>query len=283
MSQALPLTIVRTVAALRAHLAPWRERGQTVALVPTMGALHEGHLSLVQLARRQADRVVVSVFVNPRQFGPKEDFDAYPRDEVKDARLLAAEQCDLMYAPTPEEMYPKGFATTVSVDGMSEVLCGAARPGHFDGVATVVTKLFTQVQPDLAIFGEKDYQQLQVIKRLVRDLDLRVEVLGAPTRRASDGLALSSRNAYLDNDQRLVAPALYRILQDAARAVAGGAAVEAVEAEKTQALLEAGFDKVDYLEVRGADDLARGASAPRRVFAAAWLGRTRLIDNVAVE
>jgi pantoate--beta-alanine ligase len=283
MSDALPLTIVRTVAALRAHLVPWRERRQTVALVPTMGALHEGHLSLIRLARRQADRVVVSVFVNPRQFGPSEDFAAYPRDEVGDARLIAAEHCDLMYTPTPEEMYPRGFATTVSVGAMSEVLCGAARPGHFDGVATVVAKLFTQVLPDVAIFGEKDYQQLQVIRRLARDLDLKVEVLGAPTRRASDGLALSSRNAYLDNDQRLVAPALNRILREAAKAVAGGAPVEAVEAEKAAALLQAGFDKVDYLEVRGADDLARDGTGPRRVFGAAWLGRTRLIDNTPVE
>lgn len=283
MSDILPLPIVRTVAALRAHLSPWRERGETVALVPTMGALHDGHLSLIRMARQQADRVVASVFVNPRQFGPKEDFAAYPRDEVGDARLLAGERCDLMYAPSADEMYPRGFATTVSVGGLSEVLCGAARPGHFDGVATVVTKLLTQVGPDVAIFGEKDYQQLQVIRRVVRDLDLRVEILGAPTSRAKDGLALSSRNAYLDKAQRELAPSLNQILRETAKAAAGGAVASAVEADMTAALLAAGFDKVDYLEIRSADDLGRTGKGPRRVFAAAWLGRTRLIDNVPVE
>jgi pantoate--beta-alanine ligase len=280
------LRIVRTVAALRAHLAPWRERKETVALVPTMGALHEGHLSLIRAARNQADKVVASVFVNPRQFGPKEDFAAYPRDEVRDAQLLAGEQCDLMYAPTPEEMYPPGFSTSVSVDGVSEVLCGAARPGHFGGVATVVTKLLTQCDPDVAIFGDKDYQQLLVIRRLVRDLDLRVEVLGVPTARAPDGLALSSRNAYLTEAQRAVAPRLHAALAQAAMAIAAGEAVRTAEASARAALTAAGFDRVDYLEVRGADDLARrgpkAAEGPSRVFAAAWLGRTRLIDNVPV-
>ncbi len=280
MNDSPGLPIVRTVAALRGHLSQWRERRQTIALVPTMGSLHEGHLSLVRTARRQADKVVASVFVNPRQFGPKEDFAAYPRDEVADARALASERCDLLYAPTGDEMYPPGFSTSVSVDGITEVLCGAARPGHFGGVATVVTKLLTQVSPDVAIFGEKDYQQLLVIRRLARDLDLRVDILGAPTGRAADGLALSSRNAYLTAVQRAQAPAMHRALQAAA------SALKAVEAEGKAALEKAGFERVDYFEVRGADDLQRrgpgAAEGPSRVFAAAWLGKTRLIDNVAV-
>jgi pantoate--beta-alanine ligase len=287
MSEAHDLTIVRTVAALRGHLSVWRDRGETVALVPTMGSLHEGHLSLIRRARTQADRVVASVFVNPRQFGPSEDFAAYPRDEVADVRLLAGERCDLMYAPTPEEMYPPGFATTVSVGGMSDVLCGAARPGHFDGVATVVAKLLTQTLPDVAIFGEKDYQQLMVIRRLVRDLDLHVEVLAAPTARAPDGLALSSRNAYLTAGQRKTAGRLNLILREAAKALAGGAAVEPVETAMRAALAKAGFTRIDYFEVRGADDLARQGpgpvAGPARVFAAVWLGKTRLIDNLPVE
>ena len=282
--QALP--ILRTVAALRAHITPWRERGETVAFVPTMGALHEGHLSLIRMARQQADRVVASVFVNPRQFGPNEDFDAYPRDENADRILLSKAACDVMYAPAPGEMYPPGFSTSISVAGISEVLCGAARPGHFDGVATVVTKLFTQVQPDVAIFGEKDYQQLQLIRRLARDLDLRLEVLGAPTARAPDGLALSSRNAYLTRAEREIAPRLHQILSETALALGAGEAVSAVEARALAALPKAGFQRVDDLEVRGADDLARQGpgpvDGPARVLAAAWLGKTRLIDNVPV-
>lgn len=285
MTDDFALPIAQTVAALRAHVSAWREKGETIALVPTMGALHEGHLGLVRLARRQADRVVASVFVNPRQFGPKEDFAAYPRDQLRDAELLAAEHCDLMYAPTPEEMYPPGFATGVTVATVSQGLCGASRPGHFDGVATVVTKLLTQVAPDLAIFGEKDYQQLLVIRRLVRDLDLKVEILGAPTARGRDGLALSSRNAYLSAAERTIAPSLYKTLQDAATALARGEAVEAVEARGRAALEAAGFGPIDYLEVRGTEDLARLGPGPvaggARVLAAAWLGKTRLIDNVA--
>jgi pantoate--beta-alanine ligase len=280
------LPIVRTVAALRAHITPWRERGQTVALVPTMGSLHEGHLSLVRMARQQADRVVASVFVNPRQFGVGEDFDAYPRGETADARLLAAAACDLMYAPGPLDMYPQGFSTSVSVAGVSDILCGAARPGHFDGVATVVTKLFAQALPDVAIFGEKDFQQLHLIRRVARDLDLRVEVLGAPVVRARDGLALSSRNAYLTKAEREIAPRLHTILVEAATAMAAGEAVAAVETRALAALLKAGFAKLDYLETRGAEDLARlgpgPVDSPARVLAAAWLGKTRLIDNVAV-
>jgi pantoate--beta-alanine ligase len=285
MSKPSPL-IVRTVAELRAQVAAWRRAGERVGFAPTMGALHEGHLSLVRLARQHADRVVVSIFVNPTQFGPNEDFDAYPRSEARDAELLAGVGCDLLFAPAVAEMYPPGFATTVTVAGVSEPLDGAARPGHFAGVATVVSKLLNQCGPDVAVFGEKDYQQLQVIRRLVRDLDLPVEIVGAPTARAEDGLALSSRNAYLSDAERQVAPALARALFGAGERLRAGAPVSEAEAEAHAALVAAGFGKVDYVEVRGADDLSRlgpgPITAPARILAAAFLGRTRLIDNVAV-
>jgi pantoate--beta-alanine ligase len=285
MSQS-PLPTARTVAALRVQVAAWRAAGERVALVPTMGALHEGHLSLVRLARARADRVVASLFVNPTQFGPNEDFSAYPRSEAKDAALLADVGCDLLYAPTVEEMYPEGFATKVSVTGVSEPLDGAARPGHFDGVATVVTKLLLQCGPDLAVFGEKDFQQLQVIRRLVRDLDIPVEVVGAPTARAEDGLALSSRNAYLDAAQREVAAELNRCLRLAVRRLRAGEPVAEVEAAAVGQLEAAGFDSVDYVAVHAPDDLARlgpgPLAGPARILAAARLGRARLIDNMAV-
>jgi pantoate--beta-alanine ligase len=276
------LPTVRTVSALRTRMQAWRERRERVAMVPTMGALHDGHLSLIRLAKAQAERVVCSIFVNPRQFGPAEDFEAYPRQEDEDARLLASERCDLIYAPGPEAMYPPGFATTISVGGPSAGLDGDARPGHFDGVATVVAKLLIQCAPDLAVFGEKDYQQLLVIRRLVADLDLTTQVLSAPTARAEDGLALSSRNAYLTEDERRIAGRMNKVLKEIAAAVAQGAPVEQAEAAGRAGLQQAGFEKVDYLEVRGAADLRRfegKADAPARVFAAAWLGRTRLIDN----
>jgi pantoate--beta-alanine ligase len=281
-----PLPTVRTVAELRAQVAAWRRAGQRVGLVPTMGALHEGHLSLVRLARGHAERVVVSVFVNPTQFSPNEDFDAYPRDEARDAALLAGVGCDLLFAPGVAEMYPPGFATTVTVAGVSEPLDGAARPHHFAGVATIVSKLLNQCGPDVAVFGEKDYQQLQVIRRLARDLDLPVEIVGGPTARAEDGLALSSRNAYLSAAERQVAPALAGALARACERLRAGAPVSEVEAEAQAALAAAGYGKVDYVEVRGADDLSRlgpgPISAPARILAAALLGRTRLIDNMAV-
>ena len=280
------LPIVRTVPALRARMQAWRERRERVALVPTMGALHEGHLSLIRLAKAQAERVVCSIFVNPKQFGPAEDLDAYPRQEDADARLLATERCDLIYAPPPEVMYPPGFATTVSVGGPSGGLDGDARPGHFDGVATVVAKLLIQCGADLAVFGEKDYQQLLVIRRLVADLDLSTEILSAPTARAEDGLALSSRNAYLSEDERRVAGRLSTVLKEIAAAVARGAPVDQAEAAGRAALQEAGFGRIDYFEVRAASDLQRfetKADRPARVFAAAFLGNTRLIDNWPVE
>ena len=281
-----PLPIARAVASLRAQVRAWKREGLRVALVPTMGALHEGHLSLVQLAKTRADRVVASVFVNPTQFAPHEDFDKYPRDEARDAALLASAGCNLLYAPTVAEMYGPGFATTITVAGVSEPLEGAARPTHFAGVATVVAKLLIQAEPDVAVFGEKDYQQLQVIKRLARDLDLPAEILGAPTARAEDGLALSSRNAYLSPAEREVAVRLNGILADAVTRLRAGEPVERVEGASKAALERAGFDRVDYFAVRGADDLSARGPGPleggARVLAAAVIGRTRLIDNMGV-
>src|SRR5580704_9860755 len=275
--------IARTVAELRVQVAAWRTAGERVALVPTMGGLHEGHLALVRRARDLAPRVVTSLFVNPTQFAPSEDFEAYPRDEARDAALLASAGCDLLYAPTLDQMYPTGFATTVTVAGVSAPMDGLARPTHFAGVATIVAKLLTQCQPDVAIFGEKDYQQLMVIKRLARDLDLPVEIVGAPTVREPDGLALSSRNSYLTPDERGIAPQLNAALRSAGEALSAGASVAEVEADGLAALAAAGFAKVDYFEVRGTDDLARlgpgPIDVPARVFVAARLGKARLIDN----
>jgi pantoate--beta-alanine ligase len=275
--------IVRTVTELRAQVAAWKTAGERVALVPTMGGLHEGHLALVRRAGELADRVVTSLFVNPTQFAPGEDFEAYPRDEARDAALLAAQGCDLLYAPGAGEMYPAGFSTTVTVAEVSSPLDGLSRPRHFAGVATVVSKLLNQCAPDVAVFGEKDYQQLLVIRRLVRDLDMPVEITGLPTVRDADGLALSSRNAYLSPDERAVAGQLNLVIKAAAQSVRGGEAVAAVEARALAALAKAGIRQIDYLEVRGADDLARlgpgPTAAPARVFVAARLGKTRLIDN----
>src|SRR5690606_34856715 len=214
--------VVRTVTALRETIADWKSSGARIGLVPTMGALHEGHLSLVDLARAHSDRVVASIFVNPTQFGPNEDFDKYPRTEAEDAAMLAGRGCDLLWAPAVEEMYPAGFATEVRVRGLTGILCGADRPGHFDGVATVVTKLFNQVHPDIAAFGEKDFQQLQVIRRLVRDLDLPVRILSGATVREPDGLAMSSRNRRLSPQQRAIAQRLNIIIQAIANTLENG-------------------------------------------------------------
>jgi pantoate--beta-alanine ligase len=278
------LPIVRTIADLRAQVAAWSRADLRVGFVPTMGALHEGHLSLVRLARTRADRVVASVFVNPTQFGPNEDFDAYPRDEARDAGLLESAGCHLLYAPSVAEMYPPGASTTVTVAGVSEPLDGQARPGHFAGVATVVTKLLNQCAPDVAVFGEKDFQQLAVIRRLVRDLDLAVEIVGGPTARADDGLALSSRNAYLSEAERPVAARLNAVLREVLAKVRAGEPVAAAEQAAVAALLAAGFRKVDYVEARVPETLERlgpgPASGPLRVLGAAHLGRTRLIDNL---
>jgi pantoate--beta-alanine ligase len=249
-----------------------------------MGALHEGHLSLVRLARTRVDRVVASLFVNPTQFAPHEDFDAYPRDEAGDAALLAGAGCDLLFAPSVDEMYPAGAATTVTVSGVSQSMDGLARPTHFAGVATIVTKLLNQCGPDVAVFGEKDFQQLAVIRRLASDLDIPTEILGAPIVRADDGLALSSRNAYLTPAERPVATRLNQVLAWAVGQLKAGASVSIVEAQATADLLAAGFQRVDYVETRRPDDLGRlgpgPVREPLRVLAAAVIGRTRLIDNM---
>ncbi len=281
------LPIARTVADLRRRLDAWRAAGQTIGMVPTMGALHEGHLSLVAQARARADRVIATLFVNPTQFAPGEDFEAYPRDEAHDAALLAGAGCDLLFAPSAQDMYPPGFATAITVSGVSEPLDGQARPAHFSGVATVVAKLLIQARPDVAVFGEKDYQQLLVVKRLALDLDLPTEILGASTVRAEDGLALSSRNAYLSPREREIAANLNVVLLNLAHTLADGAPVGPAEAEAVEALLAAGFDSVDYVEARHADTLERLGpglidDAPARVLAAVRLGKTRLIDNRAV-
>ncbi|MDP1027202.1 pantoate--beta-alanine ligase [Sphingomonas sp. KR1UV-12] len=274
---------VRDLASLRERLAAWRSEGARIALVPTMGALHAGHIALVDAARRPGTRVVASIFVNPRQFAPNEDLARYPRREAADARLLTEGGCDLLWMPDVETMYPAGFATTIAVGGVSEGLDGAARPGHFDGVATVVTKLLNQVRPDCAYFGEKDFQQLAVIRRLVTDLDMEVEIVGVPTQRDDDGLALSSRNIYLDEAERAGAVALPRALGIAARAIARGEEPAAVLGDARAALEGAGFE-VDYVALVDAETLIPGPAAdrPRRLLAAARLGATRLIDNVAV-
>lgn len=279
------LQIVRTVADLRKIVADWRKAGLRVALVPTMGALHQGHLSLVETARVHADRVVASIFVNPKQFGPNEDLSRYPRQEAQDADLLQGAGCDVLFAPGVDEMYPNGFATTVSVTGVSSGLCGDERPGHFDGVATVVTKLLNMARPDVAIFGEKDYQQLQVIRRFVEDLNIGVEIIGAPIVREADGLAMSSRNAYLNAEQRTIASALPAALAQVRDQIAGGADVAAAIDAGRKAILEAGFAQVDYLELRDALSLVPMAALDReaRLFVAARLGTTRLIDNLAVQ
>jgi len=279
--------IVRSVAELRAQMADWKAAGQRAALIPTMGALHDGHLSLIRLGQVHAQRTVASIFVNPKQFAPHEDFDSYPRGEARDVDLLASVGCDLLFAPGVDAMYAPGFSTAVQVSGVSEPLEGAARPQFFGGVATVVTKLLIQAQADVALFGEKDYQQLQVIKRVVRDLDLPVEIIGAPTARAPDGLALSSRNAYLTAEERAAAVALPDALKAAAQAVAAGGRIDEAEAAGKAALAAAGFGQIDYFDVREAGDLSRLGPGPisgaqGRILVAAWLGRTRLIDNVAV-
>jgi pantoate--beta-alanine ligase len=279
------LDIVRSVADLRSRVQYWRDQGLRVAFVPTMGALHDGHLSLVRAGLELADRVVASVFVNPTQFGPNEDFSRYPRQEERDAALLDGAGCHLLFAPTVAEMYPAGFATKVSVTGVSEGLCGGARPGHFDGVATVVTKLLLQAQAHLALFGEKDWQQLTVIRRLVRDLDIPVDVVGVPTVREADGLALSSRNAYLSDGDRKIAPALHRALQAVAAGLREGKSAAELCHRAAADLLAAGFLSVDYVEARAAADLTPldRLDRPARILAAARLGGARLIDNIAAD
>jgi pantoate--beta-alanine ligase len=273
----------RSVSALRQAVAGWRGRGERVGLVPTMGAIHAGHLALAGAARAQCGRVVASLFVNPKQFGPSEDFTAYPRDEAADFAAFEKAGIDLVFTPPVAEMYPPGFATSVRVGGVSEGLDGVFRPGHFEGVATVVAKLLLQCLPDAAYFGEKDYQQLMVVRRLVRDLDIPVRIEGVPTVREADGLALSSRNVYLSAEERRTAPLLHRVLSDAAGRIAQGDGVAGVLDQGLEVLRGAGF-AVDYLELRDAVDLTpiERLAGPARLLAAARLGRTRLIDNIAV-
>ena len=278
------LAILRTVTGLRAAVAGWRQAGERVGLVPTMGALHAGHLSLVAEARRRADRVVATIFVNPKQFGANEDLDRYPRQEAADAAALDAAGCDLLFAPSAAEMYPDGFATNVSVSGVSFDLEGGLRPGHFDGVATVVAKLLNQAQADVAVFGEKDYQQLLVIRRLARDLDIPTEIVGHPTVREADGLAMSSRNAYLDAEGRAVAARFPAVLKETAARISGGAAMEAALEAAHAELIAAGVAGIDYLVVRDAETLApvSDLSRPARLLAVVRVGATRLLDNLPV-
>ena len=275
---------VKTIADLRRRLDEWRAGGETIALVPTMGALHEGHLSLVRVAKSKAGRTCTTLFVNPAQFGEGEDFAEYPRDTDDDDEKLENEGCDLLFRPDAEEIYPHGHATKVTVEGLGDILEGEFRPGFFTGVATVVTKLLVQALPDFAVFGEKDYQQLLVIRRLTRDLDIPVVIEAAPTVRDDDGLALASRNASLTSDERRIAPALFGTLSQVAENVGRGIDTEEQAAWGLDQLERAGFDKIDYFTVRDAETLApaAGASRPARVLAAAWLGKARLIDNVAV-
>lgn len=274
---------VRSLDALRVEIAALRAHGR-VALVPTMGALHAGHMALIAAARAEGARVVTSIFVNPKQFGPNEDLSRYPRKELADARMLAEAGCDLLWLPPVEVMYPDDFATVISVAGVSAGLDGPARPGHFEGVATVVAKLFNQVQPDLALFGEKDFQQLAVIRRMVADLNFPIEVLGVPTQREDDGLARSSRNVYLDESERAKAVAMPRALGEAARAISKGADVDAALAQARETLAGAGFGPIDYVALVDAETLGDPDPArPRRLLAAAKLGNTRLIDNIAVD
>ncbi|MBC7145437.1 MAG: pantoate--beta-alanine ligase [Thioclava marina] len=276
--------VIRTAAELRDKVAAWKRSGMLVGVVPTMGALHDGHLSLARAAREQSDRVIVTVFVNPMQFNNASDLDKYPRDEARDLALLEAEGVDVLFAPGVDEVYPDGFATTVSITGITEPLEGAFRPGHFDGVATVCSKLFGMTQAGRAFFGEKDWQQLQVVQRLVRDLNIPTRIIGCPTIREEDGLAMSSRNVRLTEAEREVAPRLHEIMQLAASEIRDGASAEIALTNAEAALLEAGFREIEYLELRTVDGLrpAEDLAEPVRMLAALWLGDVRLIDNIAV-
>jgi pantoate--beta-alanine ligase len=282
----VPDKIVRSVEDLRAVVACWRRDGKSVGLVPTMGAIHVGHLSLVSESKSRCDKVIASIFVNPTQFGENEDFDAYPADEAHDVKALLGADTDLVFCPSRDDVYPEGFSTIVSVTGVTSGLCGPFRPGHFDGVATVVAKLLLQCLPDIAVFGEKDYQQLLVIRQLVKDLNIPVEIVGAPIIREEDGLAMSSRNKYLSEEERALAPELNRVLRSVADAViAKPADCERICSLARSELLEIGFLSVDYVGVCDTEtlELLKSYSESARVFGAARLGSARLIDNLRVE
>lgn len=277
--------IVRTIKDLRIQVKAWKAEGLRVGLVPTMGALHDGHLSLVDEIAKKTDRIVTSIFVNPTQFGKGEDLDSYPRDEASDVSKLSLHACDLVFVPDAAEMYPDGYQTTVSLSGVTQGLEGTSRPGHFDGVATIVSKLINQCMPDVAIFGEKDYQQLQTIRRFVRDLDMDVEILGGKLVREADGLAMSSRNVYLSENERAIAGQFNLILRDLVQVVEGGTPLREAEVQATRFLLEAGFKAVDYVSVRDAESLEEidALTRPARVLAVARIGKVRLLDNMAIE
>ncbi|MGC2203659.1 MAG: pantoate--beta-alanine ligase [Stellaceae bacterium] len=279
------MEVARNIADLRRRVALWRKSKERIGLVPTMGALHAGHMALVRAARAECDRVVASIFVNPKQFAPTEDLGSYPRREAADLDMLQSSGVDLVFIPAVNEIYPPDFTTTIHVSGLTESLCGAHRPGHFDGVATVVTKLLIQSLPDIAYFGEKDYQQLIVVSRLVRDLDIPVQIAGVPTVREADGLAMSSRNAYLAPEERRIAPELARVLRNIAVALSADPFTVAQQlATGTAELQDIGF-AVDYLEIREENTLVPVTGqvrAPSRVLAAAHLGQTRLIDNFPI-
>lgn len=276
--------IIRSLPELRAKVAGWKKAGETVGVVPTMGALHQGHLSLVRAAKAGTGRVIVTIFVNPKQFNNPEDLENYPRTEEDDARKLAPFGVDAIYVPDGDTMYPQGFATNVSVTGVTDAMEGQHRPGHFDGVATVVTKLFLQTQADRAYFGNKDYQQLLLVQQLARDLDIPIEVIGCPTIREEDGLALSSRNLLLSDRARIIAPALNQAMQDAAAQIQKGGDVTAALTAAADQVVAAGFIDVEYIELRSAASLAplTELSEPARLLAAASLAGVRLIDNIAV-
>ena len=278
------MEIARTIADLRRHIATWRKGDERVGLVPTMGALHQGHMVLVRAARVECARVVASIFVNPKQFAPTEDLGSYPRREAADLNMLRSAGVDLVFIPALHEMYPPDFATLVQVSGLTEGLCGAHRAGHFDGVTTVVTKLLIQALPDIAYFGEKDYQQLTVVRRLARDLNIPVLIAGVPTVREADGLALSSRNVYLSAEERRIAPNLARVLRSVAAALAGDPTVVQREIARGSAALQQSGFTVEYLEIREAETLAvtSEVTARSRIFAAVRLGTTRLIDNMPI-
>lgn len=278
------MNIIRTVQALRDTVSGWKKAGKSVAVVPTMGALHAGHLSLVRRAKAECDRVIVTLFVNPRQFNNPEDLAQYPRTEDTDSKALSPLGVDVLFVPAVDEVYPQGFSTGVTVSGLSDGLCGAHRPGHFDGVATVVSKLFLMTGAERAFFGEKDWQQLQVVQRVVRDLNIPISVTGCETVRETDGLAMSSRNLRLSADDRAKAPALHRAMQEAAHHMHEGMDVDKALAQACDQIVSAGFSSVEYLELRSPHSLTpmHALDGEARLLAAAWLDGIRLIDNIAV-